>query len=271
MHRTSNHLSLSHAGSKGIILVIVLVLAGSSVVRAQQTGTFAEERDRGIKLVDQGTFAEAVKVLRAVTKKNKNDITAWHWLGIAFERQGKMGDARKAHEKAAKLGDALLTNQFELGPLEDFGAAIERQMPEVTLASLSADSYLKLSPKLSQKKSIEWGERAEFLRDYRELSKPDGLTFYKSREVTTRARVLSKPEPQYTEEARKHQVSGTVVLRVIFAEDSRVRGIIVLKRLPYGLTAQAVRAARQVRFVPAMKDGRPVSMWMQLEYNFNIY
>jgi len=44
-----------------------------------------------------------------------------------------------------------------------------------------------------------------------------------------------------------------------------------LDTLPFGLTEQAIAAARQIKFVPAVKDGRPVSVFMQLEYNFNLY
>jgi hypothetical protein len=43
----------------------------------------------------------------------------------------------------------------------------------------------------------------------------------------------------------------------------------VASGLPYGLTEQAITAARQIKFTPAMIDGTPVSMWMQLEYNFS--
>jgi outer membrane biosynthesis protein TonB len=45
----------------------------------------------------------------------------------------------------------------------------------------------------------------------------------------------------------------------------------VVQGLPYGLTEQAIAAARKLKFVPAMKDGKNVSMWIQLEYNFNLY
>lgn len=41
--------------------------------------------------------------------------------------------------------------------------------------------------------------------------------------------------------------------------------------LPHGLTEQAIAAARQIKFTPALKDGRPVSRQVQLEYNFNLY
>jgi len=89
--------------------------------------------------------------------------------------------------------------------------------------------------------------------------------------VTSKARVLSKPEPQYTEEARKNQIVGTVVLRAVFSSSGQVTNIRAVSGLPYGLTDRAIAAARQIKFVPATKDGHQVSMWMQLEYNFNLY
>lgn len=90
-------------------------------------------------------------------------------------------------------------------------------------------------------------------------------------DVDQRARLLSKPEPHYTEEARRNQISGTVVLRAIFASSGEVVQIQALNKLPFGLTEQAIAAARQIRFVPATKSGRAVSVWMNLEYNFNLY
>lgn len=90
-------------------------------------------------------------------------------------------------------------------------------------------------------------------------------------EVDQKARILSKPEPSYTEEARKNQIVGTVVLRVVFSSGGTVTNIQAVSGLPNGLTERAIAAARQIKFVPATKDGRPVSMWMQLQYNFNVY
>jgi len=94
---------------------------------------------------------------------------------------------------------------------------------------------------------------------------------FRSGEVTSRARVLDKPEPQYTESARKNQITGTVVLRAVFSSNGSVSNISTIRGLPDGLTERAIAAAKQIRFVPAQKDGHAVSMWMQLEYNFNLY
>ena len=94
---------------------------------------------------------------------------------------------------------------------------------------------------------------------------------FKGSEVEQRARLLSKPEPQYTEEARRNQISGTVTLRVVFSSAGEVVQIRALRTLPFGLTERAIAAARQIRFLPALKAGHPVSVHMQLEYNFNLY
>ena len=90
-------------------------------------------------------------------------------------------------------------------------------------------------------------------------------------QVEQRARLLTKPEPQYTDEARKNQIIGTVRLRVIFSSTGEVVQIRALDTLPFGLTERAIAAARQIKFIPAMKGGQPVSVFMQLEYNFHLY
>jgi TonB family protein len=94
---------------------------------------------------------------------------------------------------------------------------------------------------------------------------------FSPREVTQKARIISKPEPQYTEEARRNQISGTVVLKAVFSSSGQVTNIRAVSSLPYGLTEKAIAAARQIRFSPAMKDGRAVSQYIQIEYNFNLY
>jgi TonB family protein len=99
----------------------------------------------------------------------------------------------------------------------------------------------------------------------------DYSRIFTGKEVTSKARLISKPEPQYTEDARKNQVTGTVVLKVVFASSGQVTNIRTVSGLPYGLTERAIAAARLIKFVPATKDGHQVSMWMQLEYNFNLY
>lgn len=90
-------------------------------------------------------------------------------------------------------------------------------------------------------------------------------------EVTRKAVLTSKPEPGFTEEARKNNVMGVVKLRMVLAATGQVTNIAVVKGLPDGLTEKAIAAAKQIRFQPAQKDGRAVSQYATIEYSFNIY
>jgi TonB family protein len=98
-----------------------------------------------------------------------------------------------------------------------------------------------------------------------------GQTIFLGKEVDTKARLISKPEPVYTAEAKKRGVVGTVVLKAVFSASGKVTNIRVVQGVPYGLTEAAIGSARKIRFVPASKEGKFVSMWMQLEYNFSLF
>jgi TonB family protein len=94
---------------------------------------------------------------------------------------------------------------------------------------------------------------------------------FNQKEVTRKATVIDKPEPLYTEEARKNQITGTVTVRMVLNANGSVTGIVPVSRLPDGLTEKAIEAARKIKFVPAEKDGHKVSQYATIQYNFNIY
>jgi TonB family protein len=94
---------------------------------------------------------------------------------------------------------------------------------------------------------------------------------FKQSEVSVHAVITYKPEPGFTEEARRENVTGMVRLRAVLSASGEVTNISVIKGLPDGLTERAINAARQIKFRPAQKDGHIVSQYIVLEYNFNIY
>jgi len=94
---------------------------------------------------------------------------------------------------------------------------------------------------------------------------------FSARDVDQRVRILEKPEPGYTEAARAHDINGTVVLTVVFTAGGQVTDIKVIHGLADGLSERAIAAAQRIKFTPALIYGRPVSMRLQLEYNFNLY
>ena len=94
--------------------------------------------------------------------------------------------------------------------------------------------------------------------------------YYKGKDVDQRPVVKSKPEPEYTDEARQNRIEGKVVLRCVFAATGEVRSFHVVSGLPYGLTEASIAAGKRIKFQPAVKDGKPVSYWIELVYNFRL-
>jgi TonB family protein len=73
---------------------------------------------------------------------------------------------------------------------------------------------------------------------------------------TLPAEILSKPTPDYTEEARKLRVEGEVLLEVVFGASGQLRVVRVVHGLGHGLDENAVRAAEHIRFKPASQNGQ---------------
>jgi TonB family protein len=177
----------------------------------------------------------------------------------------RAGDATKAVEEAEaalrihpNFTAALITRSFAQYNLKLYAQA-----------AASLEQLLAGSPDDMDAES--WRGQVAELRHRIDLESNPGPPIFTGKEATQKARVVSKPEPQYTEAARLAGVTGTVVLRAVFSAEGEVKHILITRALGYGLTTQSVSAARKIRFTPAMKDGTPVSMHIQLEYNFNLY
>ena len=61
-----------------------------------------------------------------------------------------------------------------------------------------------------------------------------------------------------------------VVLKVLLLGDGKLDRIRVVRRVPLGLTENAIHAACEIKFKPAMKAGQPVAQWVTLEYVFRL-
>lgn len=88
---------------------------------------------------------------------------------------------------------------------------------------------------------------------------------------STPIKILSKPRPSYTTSARTANAQGTVRMLVAFDANGKIGHILITKRLGFGLDEQALRAARNIKFLPASQDGKPVSVVRTIEYSFAIY
>lgn len=82
---------------------------------------------------------------------------------------------------------------------------------------------------------------------------------------------IYKPEPEYSPEARKAKLQGTVILSLIVGIDGKAHAIQIARSLGLGLDERAIEAVRQWRFDPAKMDGKPVPVAVDVEVSFRLF
>jgi periplasmic protein TonB len=84
-------------------------------------------------------------------------------------------------------------------------------------------------------------------------------------------KIVFQPDPDYSEEARKAKYQGTCILWLVVGPDGRPHDVKVARTLGMGLDEKALEAVRSWKFEPAMKDGKPVAVQINVEVNFRLY
>ncbi len=82
--------------------------------------------------------------------------------------------------------------------------------------------------------------------------------------------VLLKSEPEYSEEARKARLQGTVLLRIEVDTHGQAQNITVSKSLGLGLDDRAIEAVRKWKFSPGKVNGKPTAVVAYVEVNFRL-
>lgn len=109
-------------------------------------------------------------------------------------------------------------------------------------------------------------------------SPPTGSAGISSGPAGRMPKIDSKPEPESS--VSSDDATCTIVLRAIFDKKGKVTNIRFVEARPEPpngcfdvdvktIKKRSIDAAKKIKFIPAVKDGKPVSMWMQLEYNFS--
>jgi periplasmic protein TonB len=83
--------------------------------------------------------------------------------------------------------------------------------------------------------------------------------------------ITFKPKPRYTDAARQNNIQGTVTVRVTFLASGQIGSVSPVSQLGYGLTEQAISAAKQMRFEPQLVNGQPQTVVKSVQFSFTIY
>ncbi len=108
----------------------------------------------------------------------------------------------------------------------------------------------------------------KYLSSLSKLNQPD-LPMEKATS-SLKPTILYKEKARYTEAARQAGVQGTILLRVVFLRNGTIGNIEVVRGLPDGMNEEAIKATKELIFLPARKNGKIVSVSMALEFSFNL-
>lgn len=110
-------------------------------------------------------------------------------------------------------------------------------------------------------------QAAEVKVDYR----PANPAVMRQDSVDKKAKLISKFEPESNQYAQDHGVAGMSLYDVVIDADGKPGEIAVARPIGFGLDENAVAAIRKARFEPAIKDGKPVPVLLDLVVQFRIY
>ena len=187
----------------------------------------------------------------------------------AIERQaGNLADA-EAHSRRAL---AILTAAYTVKPAS---AQAALDLADILLAENRNDEagqMLALAEKpfetsLGPSSLLTAGVAARLKQAAPPASTPSA---YRVGGQVTAPRILSKVEPQYSEEARKGKLQGSVLLSVVINSTGAPTQIAILRPLGMGLDEAAIAAVSQWKFSPGTKNGTPVPVFSQIEMTFHL-
>jgi TonB family protein len=103
--------------------------------------------------------------------------------------------------------------------------------------------------------------------DYR----PKDPAILRQNTVDQKARLLGTFEPDSNDFAQANGVAGMALYHTVIGADGKAREIAVGRPIGFGLDENAVAAIRKASFQPAVKDGKPVPVLLDLVVQFRIF
>ena len=244
--------------------------------------------------------SEALTLAQNVVQRFSQSQLAWEGLGSVLQRQQQWAEAFKAYTKAlqlAKVPVSLMSDFMDLGfdamRARDYSIAeqayqqalqtdpvLDYAMYQLGRArALSGKrkeaeeiqkSLKKLNKELAKQLANDISQPAKIEQEFAAVCAMDPTRLEGTSTGSLRPKILYQEKAQYTNLARSEGIQGTIVVSVVFTADGRITNTRIVRGLPYGLNDEAIKAVKKIRFRPACRDGRPVSVRMSVEFTFNL-
>ena len=227
-----------------------------------------EQYKHASKLLWAGELKEAQSEFAAVLQKTPGYLSAKTLLGLTLVRlSAQSEDLAETALAVAQLREALAQDPDEAYWHSALAKLLHAQGHAEESAKECAQAA-KLSPE-------DWDlARGCGLGANPEMGKDDTIPNLKEMAAIPGATVpipIHKPEPPYSEKARRAQYQASAVLCAVIGVDGAVERVAVEKPAGLGLDEAALHAVRAWTFKPATQNGTPIRFRINVEMSFRVF
>ncbi len=261
----------------------VLYFLGVSSIQLSNLKQAEKYLERSVKLKDdfprslsamaytlftQGYFKDALPFIVKSVEIDSQNAESVYFLGLVHLKLDENEIALKNAEISIKLNpDIANAYLLKLNATLALSSKVipssnEERVKRYEGLSEIIEKFISFSPTLLD--SDYWKmqmESAKFFSSYYKENVVDYLGF----------KIIYQPPAVFSPKGASADVSGIVRLLVEFSGNGKIGHVLVLKSLGYGLDEQAIQAAKDIRFTPATKESKNLSVAKVLEYSFRTY
>ncbi|MEK6303375.1 MAG: TonB family protein [Acidobacteriota bacterium] len=206
----------------------------------------------------------AIESLEKATTARPIYPEAYFLLARSLFEAGRQAKARDAVNTAISQGTPLFSAYLLAGEI-DFAEN------KVEAAIASFETALRFAQSGDEKAAAKIRVRIDnLLETIENLKRFAVLDAEQTAPDIVRPFPLNLPAPAYTDEARSQKIQGSVSMAARVTENGDVDSVLMFRRLGYGLDERAEETARQLKFSPATKNGKPIPYWTKVSVDFNL-
>ena len=232
-----------------------------------------------------GNSKEAKKTIAKLIKKNPDEAKGYYLMGRIQYKQRDLKAAEKNLRKVFELQNKVTVEEYVL---------LEAKIYEILTMLLRGDKnraykmYAEWSTWLTEERmrylDMEEKDRGIFrgivennkirVMSSVPLSETDPAKDFNIENVVpldqldTRPVLKERVDPKYTSAALENGITGQVIVNLLISETGDVIDVKVIQELPDGLSEETVKAVRQWKYEPAVKDGQKVKVWKPITITF---
>ena len=252
---------------KLILFVCSIALVHS--INAQQSGL-----SRGIELYEKGDFEGAISIL-----SKSEDVKDLHYLGVSYEKTDQISKAKEVYKKSFETSYEIFFMVFddwqkiEYSDSKKLFSDLSQELKSnLEFGYASAERAYKLKSNIFQRN--EWRIKAKVLFDAKNLAK-SGEAIYSSADKTLKKlNITEKPGMKFPRDIPSNMrtnLTKTITIFVVFGADGKIKLLMPTDKTINSLTITSMSSAEKIKFQPAAKDDKAVSVHAQISYSFTMF